>query len=237
MFVSHITSQIIFFLETNTSAEISHSTLWETLKAYLHGQIIEYSSRAKKLTISTRPPHVQHFLKKGCVYRQNTTYFPQTAIHLITMSRFAVYDSGDKAGKLLAQQARQAQSTRLIPKIYSETGGTSMIPSKSITAVYTALNSPPSLPQFSSNPVVYHSVRIWSQFRRHFNLQTTRLILLSWKDQAPPNFTRWIRDTMHFLKLEKIRYTLKGSVQKFTKIWTPFLNYYDSLQIPLNKDD
>ena len=33
--------------------------------------------------------------------------------------------------------------------------------------------SPPSLPQFSSNPVVYHSVRIWSQFRRHFNLQTT----------------------------------------------------------------
>lgn len=46
------------------------------------------------------------------------------ATHLITKSRFAVYDSGDKAGKLLAQQARQAQSTRLIPKIYSETGET-----------------------------------------------------------------------------------------------------------------
>ena len=39
------------------------------------------------------------------------------------------------------------------------------------------------------------------------------LILLSWKNQAPPNFTRWIRDVMHFLKLEKIQYTLKGAAK------------------------
>ena len=35
-----------------------------------------------------------------------------------------MYDSRDKAGKLLAQQARQAQSSRLIPKICSQTGET-----------------------------------------------------------------------------------------------------------------
>jgi hypothetical protein len=35
-----------------------------------------------------------------------------------------MYDSRDKAGKLLAQQAHQAQSSRLIPKIYSQTGET-----------------------------------------------------------------------------------------------------------------
>ena len=35
-----------------------------------------------------------------------------------------MYDSRDKAGKLLAQQAHQAQSSRLIPKIYSQMGET-----------------------------------------------------------------------------------------------------------------
>lgn len=69
------------------------------------------------------------------------------------------------------------------------------------------------------------------------SLIARRLILLSWKDQAPPNFARWIRDTMQFLKLEKIRYTLKGSLQNFRKIWTPFLEYYDSLQVPLNQEN
>ncbi|KAJ8012533.1 hypothetical protein DPEC_G00043810 [Dallia pectoralis] len=47
------------------------------------------------------------------------------------------------------------------------------------------------------------------------SLLVRRLILLSWKDQTPPSFTRWIRDVMHFLKLEKIRYTLIGSMQTF----------------------
>ena len=69
------------------------------------------------------------------------------------------------------------------------------------------------------------------------SLIARRLILLSWKDQAPPSFTGWITDIMHFLKLEKIRYTLKGSLQKCRKVWAPFLEYYEILQIPLNKDD
>lgn len=69
------------------------------------------------------------------------------------------------------------------------------------------------------------------------SLIARRLILLSWKEKTPPNFTRWIRDVMHFLQFEKIRYTLKGSLQNFKKIWTPFLEYYESLQEPLNKDD
>lgn len=49
------------------------------------------------------------------------------------------------------------------------------------------------------------------------------LILLSGKEQVSPNFFKWVRDTMYFLNLEKIRYTLKGSLQKIREIWTPFL--------------
>lgn len=48
-FTHRISSQTSFFLGINTSPEISHLTLGETLKAYLQCQIIEYSSRAKKL--------------------------------------------------------------------------------------------------------------------------------------------------------------------------------------------
>lgn len=61
------------------------------------------------------------------------------------------------------------------------------------------------------------------------------LIILIWKEQTPPTFSRWIRDTMSFLKLEKIRYTLKGSIQSSERTWTPFLTYYESIQRPLQQ--
>lgn len=69
------------------------------------------------------------------------------------------------------------------------------------------------------------------------SLIARRLILLSWKEQTPPSFTRWVKDVMHFLKLEKIRYTLIGSVQTFRKVWSPFLEDYERLQTPLNTDE
>lgn len=39
-FVDFINTQIDFFLETNESPEISYFTLWETMKAYVRGQVI-----------------------------------------------------------------------------------------------------------------------------------------------------------------------------------------------------
>lgn len=67
-------------------------------------------------------------------------------------------------------------------------------------------------------------------------LLARRLILLRWKQRAPPSFSHWIKDLMYFLKLEKTKYTLKGSSQTFTKIWRPFLDFFDSLQEPLDKE-
>lgn len=46
-------------------------------------------------------------------------------------------------------------------------------------------------------------------------LLARRLIQLKWKQQAPPSFTKWIKDMLYFLKLEQIKYTLKGSSQTF----------------------
>uniref|UniRef100_A0A8C4S0K8 Reverse transcriptase domain-containing protein n=1 Tax=Erpetoichthys calabaricus TaxID=27687 RepID=A0A8C4S0K8_ERPCA len=44
-----ISKQISFFLQTNTPTEVSAGTLWETLKAFLRGQIISYLSHRNKL--------------------------------------------------------------------------------------------------------------------------------------------------------------------------------------------
>ena len=43
-----IQKQIGTFSERNASPEVSHCTIWETLKAYLRGQIIGYASHTKK---------------------------------------------------------------------------------------------------------------------------------------------------------------------------------------------
>ena len=44
------------------------------------------------------------------------------ATYRITKSHYNIYESGDKAGKLLAQQARQSASSRLIPKVHGQNG-------------------------------------------------------------------------------------------------------------------
>lgn len=57
-------------------------------------------------------------------------------------------------------------------------------------------------------------------------LLARRLILIKWKDCKPPTFTHWVKDVLYFLKLEKIRYSLKGSAKKtYYKTWGPFLDY------------
>lgn len=53
------------------------------------------------------------------------------------------------------------------------------------------------------------------------------LILLKWKDSEPPSVAQWIREVMSNLKLEKIRYTIWKSENKFTKVWKPFLTFFD----------
>lgn len=57
-----------------------------------------------------------------------------------------------------------------------------------------------------------------------------RLILFQWKDPIPPTYSRWIREIMYHLKLEKIRYTVRGSTGKFHTIWQPFLTFVEDME-------
>ena len=49
-------------------------------------------------------------------------------------------------------------------------------------------------------------------------LLARRLILLNWKRPVPPSHTRWLKEIMFYLKLEKIKFTLRGAANKFEKV-------------------
>ena len=58
-------------------------------------------------------------------------------------------------------------------------------------------------------------------------LLARRLILMNWRGAVSPTTTHWIRDVLLNLKLEKIRYTIRGSRSKFMQTWKPFFLFFD----------
>ena len=62
------------------------------------------------------------------------------------------------------------------------------------------------------------------------SLLARRRILLSWKSPTPPSATAWLEDVMFFLKLEKIKFSLKGSVDRFYLKWELILSYFKNLK-------
>lgn len=58
-----------------------------------------------------------------------------------------------------------------------------------------------------------------------------RKILTLWKSPIPPSFKAWLCDTLSFLKLEKIKFTLRGSTNKFYSHWKPLINYVNQLSV------
>ena len=61
-------------------------------------------------------------------------------------------------------------------------------------------------------------------------LLARRLILFRWKDPLPPTYSHWIREVMQFIKLERIRYSLRGSIEKFDIAWQPFMSFIESMK-------
>ena len=62
-------------------------------------------------------------------------------------------------------------------------------------------------------------------------LLARRRILLEWKSSHPPKASSWMKDLILFLKLEKIKYCIRGSTQKFHDTWAPLLSYFEKLEV------
>ncbi len=67
-------------------------------------------------------------------------------------------------------------------------------------------------------------------------LLARRLIVINWKSATAPCHTHWIRDTLYFLKLEKIRLSLTNSSGNFVKLWGPFLQFVKRTDLSLAPD-
>ena len=53
------------------------------------------------------------------------------------------------------------------------------------------------------------------------SLLARRKILFEWKSPKPPLSSSWLSRVMFFVKLEKIKYSLRGSMKKFDCRWRP----------------
>lgn len=147
-FVNFITEQIDFFLQVNRTDDSSASTLWETLKAYLKGQIISRSAHIRKMkykNIEELSSEIKDL--DGLISGSPTPDLIrrrvglQTEIDLLTTtqaerfiltSRSRFYEEGDKPSKLLASQLRQKAVSRIISQI--------MLPDGSSTEDHQAIN-------------------------------------------------------------------------------------------------
>ncbi len=67
-----------------------------------------------------------------------------------------------------------------------------------------------------------------ADFVTFVSLLARRQILLHWKLSASPTHSLWINDVFHFIKLERIRYSLRGSSKNFYQIWGYLIGYMET---------
>lgn len=129
-FVNFILDQLEQFISTNDKGEVSKGTLWESLKAYIWGQVISYAKSAHRSRLKRRSEISDEILKVD--HQHSVT--PSIALYnkrislqsdfdflsteesgkLLLQSRYRWYEQGEKAGCLLAHQIRQTATARLI---------------------------------------------------------------------------------------------------------------------------
>lgn len=137
-FKAFLDMQISFFFDTNDSPETSRRTLWETFKAYMRGQAISYVSTlnrteaAELIAITNDISRVDNLYAAAptpTLYKERLQL--QSKFDLLStsktqkqlfMAKQRFFEMGDKAGRLLALQARATALSRLIPRIKSTTG-------------------------------------------------------------------------------------------------------------------
>lgn len=142
-FVEFVSNQIDVFISTNKTSDVSPSLFWETMKAYLRGQIISYTAYKEKMRKRKLSEIVQKIAQIDSKYAVSTLpdiYKERLALqaefdilssshaeNLMLRSRYKYYEEGDKASKLLAHQLRQDSSSHHIPQIQTPVGVTTYL--------------------------------------------------------------------------------------------------------------
>ena len=169
-FVNFVSQQIDFFVSTNKTPDVSFAVLWETLKAYIRGEIISYTGYERKrrkeklIELSQRISQLDNIYatsKSSDVFKERLSLqmeydvlMTHRTTELLLQSRSRFYEHGDKASKLLAHQLRRISASRQIPQIQTNTGSTTDLDkiNKEFKVFYESLYSSDqaSTPDFNS---------------------------------------------------------------------------------------
>lgn len=139
-FVEFVSGQIDLFLSINKTPDVSASLLWETLKAYIRGEIISYSGYERKVrrerlnnltkgiaqldAIYSASPSPDLYKERLSLKTEFEVLATDHTTEMLLKSRHTYYEHGDKASRLLAYQLRQTSSSHQIPQIRTSSGST-----------------------------------------------------------------------------------------------------------------
>lgn len=70
-----------------------------------------------------------------------------------------------------------------------------------------------------------------SQSSSFYNSASQTPDLVELEEHYPPTHDPWIKEVWNNIKLEKLRFSLKGLIKTFQETWIPFLGYVDSVNI------
>ena len=100
---------------------------------------------------------------------------------------------------------------------------------KTLSTAYDTTISPEPLLALFGAPLEPCTSRVIQNVLAFTTLLARRLILLKWKHSQPPSHGRWVEEVLLFMSLEKLRFSLNGSLNSFERIWRPLLNHIESL--------
>lgn len=137
-------AQISMFFELNDLPDTGRGILWEASKAYIRGQLISFISHARKAESAQEAKllsDIKTIDERYAIHPDPSLYGErlklQTELDSITITKVNTlllrskqhfYESGDKAGKLLAHQARTEATSKLIQEVKTTTGEVSSDP-------------------------------------------------------------------------------------------------------------
>ncbi|KAF3836210.1 hypothetical protein F7725_028768 [Dissostichus mawsoni] len=132
-----IKDQILDFFEINLNSVPSVATVWEAFKATCRGWLISFSSaenkkrreRKSQLNFKLKTLEEQHMLDPSNLDLRNSLLTARTNLQKLVHEETAFalfrlrrtyFESGDKAGKMLAHRLKQIENRQIIPAIRDE---------------------------------------------------------------------------------------------------------------------
>uniref|UniRef100_H2ZVA7 Endonuclease/exonuclease/phosphatase domain-containing protein n=1 Tax=Latimeria chalumnae TaxID=7897 RepID=H2ZVA7_LATCH len=139
-FIEMMQKEITEFFQNNIGLVAAMTTVWDSFKAHCRGQVISYATNKKRERIKCRqaleedlekiershvldPKNGQLFLDWQLAKSALQAHLEKETEYALFRMRKKYFESGDKAGTLLARSLKKRDSLYVIPRIRTQAGG------------------------------------------------------------------------------------------------------------------